>query len=363
MLLEINIYDNISPNKYLKVPDDENKLPSPKIRSTILDYELFETGYEYTSSGIIASSNVAVGDVVEVLYQGEYTGYYSIGNPMSFKKSFWYVITELDENNKATMQNYYWYNIEGNEIPNFGNLFNNAYDAIMTGKQKASGQVMYWDTIISLEYFNPISLKQNIKGDTVPISQVVKEAFRKTQIQPLTVRDNGYSSGKEVLSQMILPITLPRQRVATKIDLAQNPAMEEVIVTTRSNYNTLRFHYKNVDGNWITQPRVYTLDKNNNIVRLDNISGWTGDPNDLPHSRSVKTTFYDELPTDSVIRSEITGDTTTKKIYFNQNPKRPLRINDLVGLWWEGTYYEGSIVDIVHTESVERCTFIQGEGI
>lgn len=361
MLLEINIYDNISPNKYLKASGDENKLPKPKARSTILDYELFETGYEYTSSGIIAYGDVSVGDVVEVLYQGEYVGHYSTGNPMSFKKSFWYVITALDENNKATMQNYYWYNIEGNEIPNFGNLFNNAYDAILTGKQSASGQVMFWDIIISLEYFNPIALKQNIKGDTVPIIQVVKEAFRKTQIQPLTVRDA--KPGGEVLSQMILPITIPRQRVVTKIDIAQNPAMEEVVITTRSNYNTLRFHYKNADGNWVTQPRVYTLDKNNNLVRLDRINDWTGDPNDLPHSRSVKTTFYDELPADSVIRSEITGDTTTKKIYFNQNPKRPLRINDLVGLWWDGIYYEGSIVDISHTQQGERCTFIQGDSI
>lgn len=364
MLLEINIYDNISPNKFLRPTISTNRLPKPKIRSVILDYELFETGYEYTSSGIISADGVEVGDVVEVLYGGEYTGAFNFSEQLSFDRSFWYVITDLDENNKATMQNYYWYNLEGNELPNFGNLFNNAFTALTFGHPTISGQIKYWDSIVSLDYFTPIELKQNIKGDTVPITQVVKEVFRKTQIQPLTVKSRVGGYVYDILAQMILPITLPRQIINTRIDLAQNPAMEEEIITTRSNYNTVRVFAKNPDGIYpSTTGRVYTLDKNNNLVRLDNISGWDGDAEDLPHSRSVKTVFYDELPADSVIRSEITGDTTTKKIYFNQNPKGPLRINDLVGLWWNGSYYEGNIVDISHTQGIERCTFIQGESL
>ena len=77
-MLEVNVYDNFNPN-YLNVKDYElpngNKttrpLPAPKARCVAMNYELWETGYLYTSTATFSYS-VEVGDIVEILFPEKY---------------------------------------------------------------------------------------------------------------------------------------------------------------------------------------------------------------------------------------------------------------------------------------------------
>ena len=56
-MLEANVYDNFNPNYYnisdFTLPNgkkDKRGLPIPKARCQVINYELWETGYLYTSS-------------------------------------------------------------------------------------------------------------------------------------------------------------------------------------------------------------------------------------------------------------------------------------------------------------------------
>ena len=73
-MLEANVYDNFNPN-YYNVSDfilpngkkDKRGLPIPKSRCQVINYELWETGYLYTSSATLTVS-VEVGDIVQILF-------------------------------------------------------------------------------------------------------------------------------------------------------------------------------------------------------------------------------------------------------------------------------------------------------
>ena len=73
-MLEANVYDNFNPNYYnisdFTLPNgkkDKRGLPIPKARCQVIDYELWETGYLYTSSATLTVS-VEVGDIVQILF-------------------------------------------------------------------------------------------------------------------------------------------------------------------------------------------------------------------------------------------------------------------------------------------------------
>ena len=61
-MLEANVYDNFNPN-YYNVSDfilpngkkDKRGLPIPKARCQVINYELWETGYLYTSSATLTA--------------------------------------------------------------------------------------------------------------------------------------------------------------------------------------------------------------------------------------------------------------------------------------------------------------------
>ena len=73
-MLEANVYDNFNPNYYnisdFNLPNgkkDKRGLPIPKARCQVINYELWETGYLYTSSATLTVS-VEVGDIVQILF-------------------------------------------------------------------------------------------------------------------------------------------------------------------------------------------------------------------------------------------------------------------------------------------------------
>lgn len=76
--MEYNLYDNFNPNVYALNSYAFNgstttpPLPKPKARGLLIDYELWTTGYEYTSSAVL-TSDCKVGDIVEVLLTDDVT--------------------------------------------------------------------------------------------------------------------------------------------------------------------------------------------------------------------------------------------------------------------------------------------------
>ena len=115
MLLEYNLYENFNPNIMLKDKEPNGYYkgyPKPFARGVLLDYEVWQTGYDFTSSATM-TIEAHVGDVVEVLLPIDNNLAISPTQTITQKLSIWYVITAVDESNKVTMQNYYWYSIEG----------------------------------------------------------------------------------------------------------------------------------------------------------------------------------------------------------------------------------------------------------
>lgn len=362
-MLEVNIFDNFNPNKFLYNNGTVlSGFNTPRARSVIINYELFETGYEFTSTGIIPVKDLYIGDCVEVLLQGEYSYTKNGTNVVVGKRSIWYVITDIDENNKVTLMNYFWYFVEGNEFPTFGSAYNNAEFLILQLTTATTPTVMRWFNEVDLQFFSEQKIRQNIKSETADIKSMLVELFRITGVQPITISRYIDYAGARRIGFFITPDVLPRKITQTRLDINQNVSMEEVIVTQRSNYNTLRIFWKETeDGDFLPQGETYTLKTDGTVQKISQ-GAYVGTGEDLPSLRKIKTMFYDQKPTIAEIRSEITGDTTTKKIYFNQNPLQPLKINEYVGLWYEGSYYSGFIVEIIHLESgEERCVFLENE--
>lgn len=362
-MLEVNVFDNFNPNRFLYSNGAVlSGFNAPRARSVILDYELFETGYEFTSSGIIPLKELYVGDCVEVLLQGEYSYTKNGANVVVGKRSIWYVITDIDENNKATLQNYFWHFVEGNDFPVFGSSYNNAEFLLLQLTTATTPTVMRWFNEIDLQFFSEQKIRQNVKAETVDIKSLLVELFRVTGVQPMAISRYIDYAGARQIGFFITPDTLPRALTTTRLDINQNVAVEEVVVTQRSNYNTLRIFWKEEGSEtFLPQGQSWTLKTDGTVQRISQ-GQYVGTGEDLPAQRRVKTMFYDSYPTVAEIRSEITGDTTTKKLYFDQNPSQPLHVNEYVGLWYNGDYYTGFIVDTVRTESgKERCVFLQNE--
>lgn len=111
-MLEANVYDNFNPNYYnisdFKMPNGKKEkrgLPIPKARCQVIDYELWETGYLYTSSATLTVS-VEVGDIVQVLFPEIVPIEEALGKRKKLNLDMVYLVTDVDESNKATLKNY-----------------------------------------------------------------------------------------------------------------------------------------------------------------------------------------------------------------------------------------------------------------
>lgn len=127
MILEYNLYDNFNPNKYAvpnanpsapNVPTVKRlPLPKPKARGVAMNYELWQTGYKTTSYATL-STKVDVGDIVQILLDEPAQYVNDNLSPRDEKKEhILYVVKDIDDDGRISLQNYYWYAIDGVEYP------------------------------------------------------------------------------------------------------------------------------------------------------------------------------------------------------------------------------------------------------
>lgn len=364
-MLEYNLYDNFNPN-YMSYDTIETSngtkfpkgFPAPRARGVLVDYEIWETGFEFTSSAVF-TMDVNIGDVVEVLTTKDQPLMVTASTMINPKLSIWYVVTDVDDDNKATLQNYFWHNIEGSSYPaqNVYGYAATVWNILTQRSPHQAGQDMLWNSMANWDTTN-LEIKFNLKADTVEKKELAKILFTRLRQQPIIFAYDSFNIGERGLVAGLLSNQWNRQPKNIRIDFAQNPTKETIVTTERSKQNFVAVYIKDpLTEKYPSNPKVYTLNTTGGIVDLDDYDR-TG--KDLPAIRKVKTLFYDEQPTIPQIKFEIMPDTVVSKIYFNQNELYELHTNDLVELWYDGTRYRGHIADRCFTQGTDRLCFVEG---
>ena len=343
-MLEFNLYNNFNPNKKANF--------TVKARGVALNYELWQTGYKYTSTATL-SIKAEIGDIVEVLIDDSYTLATAASTVEKFDLNLLYIVTDIDDSNKATLKNYFWAMIDGVEVPT----------SILNGTSLSVLNTITNPKIVSLVNNGLIAnnnelsqqVKYNRKSDTDTAEKIAQDMFRVIKRQPFSIVKNN--EVKTVLASR----TWDRQTISTMISGVQNPSVEFETIIQRSNYNFLNAYIKSNDA-YPSYPKTYTIDDANNVVDLEN---YKGDGTDLPKQRLIKTSFFDEAPTLPEIKALITKDSTVVNIFFNQINLSPLVVNDLVDVYYKGELFNGYIADRAFFESDgglrnERLLFIEG---
>ena len=347
-MLEFNLYENFNPN--LNLPW---KQKVPKARGTIMNYELWQTGYKFTSTGVL-SVTANVGDVVEILINSDYS--YATVDYKSEKVnlSMLFVVIDIDDSNKATLKNYFWAMVDGVDVPTsiLSQSSLNILKLILNQKTIA----LVTDGIIVNESELSKVFPYNRKSETDSAENILKDMFRFLKKQPITIFKNNK------IQTLLVSQSWNRAEIKTRIDEKQNIAIENEVITDRSNYNFLNAYIKKDDGTYPTSPNSYTISDTNVLI---NMANYSGDGTDLPDRRLIKTGFFDKQPTDAEIKFQISKDTTVANLYFNQNDLLPLYTNDLVNVYYQGLSYRGYIADRCFVESDngvtnERLLFVQG---
>ena len=367
-MLEANVYDNFNPN-YYNISDfslkngkkDKRGLPIPKARCQVINYELWETGYLYTSSATLTVS-VEVGDIVQILFPEVVPVEEALGQKKKLNLDMVYLVTDVDESNKATLKNYFWAMIESLDVPNaITKTTNSAIIDYLIDPNK--------NELMSYGYFFNSSIFAgkatiNRKAETSSAHEVAKRIFSKVQFQPTTTIQHASS---EIDPRNLLFINFAsrswnRNRITTRVDIKQNVAMDTETIVERSAYNFAVVFIKNKEADDYTDPpKMYTAKNNGDVI---DYSTYHGDGTDLPDVRTVKTLFYDRddhgnPPNMSTIKAEISPSTIVTRLIFNQNELLPLYVNDLVDIWYEGKLYSGYIADRVKTEFNDRLIFVE----
>ena len=367
-MLEANVYDNFNPNYYnisdFTLPNgkkDKRGLPIPKARCQVINYELWETGYLYTSSATLTVS-VEVGDIVQILFPEVVPIEETLGKNKKLNLDMVYLVTDVDESNKATLKNYFWAMIESLDVPN----------AIT--KTTKSAIIDYLidpnkNELMSYGYFFNSSIFAgkatiNRKAETSSAHDVAKRIFSKVQFQPTTTIQHASS---EIDPRNLLFINFAsrnwnRSRITTRVDIKQNVAMDTETIVERSAYNFAVVFVKSLNtDDYKDPPKMYTAKNNGDVI---DYSTYGGDGTDLPEVRTAKTLFYDRdehgnPPDISTIKAEISPSTIVTRLIFNQNEFLPLYVNDLVDIWYDGKLYSGYIADRVKTEFNDRLIFVE----
>lgn len=369
-MLEANVYDNFNPNYYnisdFTLPNgkkDKRGLPIPKARCQVINYELWETGYLYTSSATLTVS-VEVGDIVQILFPEVVPVEEALGQKKKLNLDMVYLVTSVDESNKATLKNYFWAMIESLDVPN----------AITKTKTTNSAIIDYLidpnkDELMSYGYFFNSSIfagKATIdrKAETSSATDVAKRIFSKVQFQPTTTIQHASSEAdpRNLLFINFASRSWNRNRITTRVDVKQNVAMDTETIVERSAHNFAVVFIKNkATGDYTDAPKLYTAKDNGDVI---DYSTYHGDGTDLPDVKTVKTLFYDRddhgnPPDISTIKAEISPSTIVTRLFFNQNELLTLYVNDLVDVWYEGKLYSGYIADRVKTEFNDRLIFVE----
>lgn len=372
-MLEANVYDNFNPN-YYNVSDfilpngkkDKRGLPIPKSRCQVINYELWETGYLYTSSATLTVS-VEVGDIVQILFPEVVPIEEALGKKKKLNLDMVYLVTSVDESNKATLKNYFWAMIESLDVPNaITKTTNFAIIDYLIDPRK--------NNLMSYGYFFNSSIFAgkatiNRKAETSSATDVAKRIFSKVQFQPTTTiqhasfgADPNLTDPRTLLFINFASRSWNRNRITTRVDVKQSVTMDTETIVERSAYNFAVVFIKNkATGDYTDAPKMYTAKNNGDVV--DYIT-YHGDGTDLPGVRTAKTLFYDRddhgnPPDISTIKAEISPSTIVTRLIFNQNELLPLYVNDLVDIWYEGKLYSGYIADRVKTEFNDRLIFVE----
>ena len=367
-MLEANVYDNFNPNYYnisdFNLPNgkkDKRGIPRPKARCQVIDYELWETGYLYTSSATLTVS-VEVGDIVQILFPEVVPIEETLGKKINLNLDMVYLVTSVDEGNKATLKNYFWAMIESLDVPNtITKTTNSAIIDYLIDPNK--------NELMSYGYFFNSSIFAgkatiNRKAETSSAHDVAKRIFSKVQFQPTTTIQHASSETdpRNLLFIIFASRNWNRRRITTRVDIKQSVAVETETIVERSAYNFAVVFIKNKEADdYIDPPKMYTAKNNGDVI---DYSTYHGDGTDLPDVRTVKTLFYDRddhgnPPNMSTIKAEISPSTIVTRLIFNQNELLPLYVNDLVDIWYEGKLYSGYIADRVKTEFSDRLIFVE----
>lgn len=366
-MLEANVYDNFNPN-YYNISDfimpngkkEKRGLPIPKARCQVIDYELWETGYLYTSSATLTVS-VEVGDIVQVLFPEVVPIEEALGKRKKLNLDMVYLVTDVDESNKATLKNYFWAMIESLDVPN-------------TIAKKTNSDIINYlidpnkNDLMSYGYFFNSSVFAgratiNRKAETSSAHDVAKRIFSKVQFQPTTTIQHAPSETdpRNLLFINFASRNWNRKRITTRVDIKQSVTMDTETIVERSAYNFAVVFVKNkATDDYTDPPKMYTAKNNGDVI---DYSTYHGDGTDLPDVRTTKTLFYDRddhgnPPELSTVKVEISPSTIVTRLFFNQNELFPLYVNDLVDIWYEGKLYSGYIADRVKTEFNDRLIFV-----
>ena len=369
-MLEANVYDNFNPNYYnisdFTLPNgkkDKRGLPIPKARCQVIDYELWETGYLFTSSATLTVS-VEVGDIVQILFPEVVPIEEALGKKKNLNLDMIYLVTDVDESNKATLKNYFWAMIESLDVP-----------SAITKTTKTNAAIIDYlidpnkNDLMSYGYFFNSTVfagkaKINRKAETSSAHDVAKRIFSKVQFQPTTTIQHASSETdpRNLLFINFASRNWNRNRITTRVDIKQNVTMDTETIVERSAHNFAVVFVKNkATDDYTDPPKMYTAKKNGDVI---DYSTYGGDGTDLPEIRTPKTLFYDRdehgnPPDMSAIKAEISPSTIVTRLIFNQNEFLPLYVNDLVDVWYEGKLYSGYIADRVKTEFNDRLIFVE----
>ena len=369
-MLEANVYDNFNPNYYnisdFTLPNgkkDKRGLPIPKARCQVIDYELWETGYLFTSSATLTVS-VEVGDIVQILFPEVVPIEEALGKKKNLNLDMIYLVTDVDESNKATLKNYFWAMIESLDVP-----------SAITKTTKTNAAIIDYlidpnkNDLMSYGYFFNSTVfagkaKINRKAETSSAHDVAKRIFSKVQFQPTTTIQHASSETdpRNLLFINFASRNWNRNRITTRVDIKQNVTMDTETIVERSAHNFAVVFVKNkATDDYTDPPKMYTAKKNGDVI---DYSTYGGDGTDLPEIRTPKTLFYDRdehgnPPDMSAIKAEISPSTIVTRLIFNQNELLPLYVNDLVDVWYEGKLYSGYIADRVKTEFNDRLIFVE----
>ena len=367
-MLEANVYDNFNPNYYnisdFNLPNgkkDKRGLPRPKARCQVINYELWETGYLYTSSATLTVS-VEVGDIVQILFPEVVPVEETLGKKRNLNLDMVYLVTDVDESNKATLKNYFWAMIESLDVPNaITKTTNSAIIDYLIDPNK--------NNLMSYGYFFNSSIFAgkatiNRKAETSSAHDVAKRIFSKVQFQPTTTIQHASSETdpRNLLFINFASRSWNRNRITTRVDIKQSVTMDTETITERSAYNFAVVFVKSLNtDDYKDPPKMYTAKNNGDVI---DYSTYHGDGTDLPEVRTAKTLFYDRddhgnPPDMSTIKAEISPSTIVTRLIFNQNELLPLYVNDLVDIWYEGKLYSGYIADRVKTEFNDRLIFVE----
>ena len=367
-MLEANVYDNFNPNYYnisdFSMPNGKKEkrgLPIPKARCQVINYELWETGYLYTSTATLTVS-VEVGDIVQILFPEVVPIEEALGQKKKLNLDMVYLVTSVDESNKATLKNYFWAMIESLDVPNaITKATNFAIIDYLIDPNK--------NNLMSYGYFFNSTIFAgkatiNRKAETSSAHDVAKRIFSKVQFQPTTTIQHASSETdpRNLLFINFASRNWNRNRITTRVDIKQSVTMDTETIVERSAYNFAVVFVKNkATDDYTDPPKVYTTKNNGDVI---DYSTYGGDGTDLPDVRTAKTLFYDRdehgnPPDISTIKAEISPSTIVTRLIFNQNELLPLYVNDLVDIWYEGKLYSGYIADRVKTEFNDRLIFVE----